>query len=156
MTTEEILKHLTERLDLLQRRVVQLTGQREEIDRQIHIFKELIRYYRAVYEAEHGVGKQAEISPEIVRLIEEGQIELPKSVEKVTRTGRSVPKAIDEVLSTGEVLHAKQVEDIVRKEYPDVANNVKNLGKLVGSHLVRGHQKGKYERVAPNTYRKKQ
>ena len=156
MTTEEVLKHLTERLDLLQRRVVQLTSQRDEIDQQIRIYKELVRYYRAVYEAEHGVGKQAEISPEIIRLIEEGHIRLPKRGEKVTRSGRSVPKAVDEILPTNQGMHAKRVADAIRKDFPDVASNVKNLDKLVGAVLVRGFQKGKYDRVAPNTYRKKQ
>ena len=156
MTTEEVLKHLTERLDLLQRTVVRLTQDREKIDRQIRVYKELIRYYRAVFEAEHGVGKQAELSPEIIRLIEEEQITIPKSLEKVTRSGWSVPKAIDEVLPTDTGMHAKLVSDTIRKRYPDEARNIKNLDKTVGSALVRGYQQGKYERVARNTYRKKQ
>jgi hypothetical protein len=61
MSTEEVLKYLEQRLELLQRKVKDLIDQREEIECQIKNYKELVRYYRGVWETEKGVGLQNQL-----------------------------------------------------------------------------------------------
>lgn len=159
MTTEEVLKYLAQRLDLLQRKVTELHEQREEIERQIKIYKELFRYYRAVYETERGVGIQAQLSPEIIRIIEEGVVseKAETKVSKVSEEGLTIPRVVFEILSEEKVpLHCRKLCQLIVNKYPTFAKGVKNLEKQVGSALVRGYQKGVYERTAPNTYRLKE
>lgn len=71
MDRDEILKYLTEQIDLLQRKAVELSDQHEEIEKQLKSYKQLIRMYRGVYESEAGVGLQNRLPAEILKILEE-------------------------------------------------------------------------------------
>ena len=71
MDRDEILKYLTEQIDLLQRKAVELSDQHEEIEKQLKSYKQLIRMYRGVYESEAGVGLQNRLPAEILNILEE-------------------------------------------------------------------------------------
>ena len=73
METNEILEYLAKQIDLLQRKSAELSEQHDEIERQVKVYKELLRYYRGVYEAEAGVGLQHKVPSELVKIVEEKQ-----------------------------------------------------------------------------------
>ena len=52
MEEKGVLGHLEQRLTLIQAKIKDLFEQRDEIDHQIKKYKELMRYYRGVYEAD--------------------------------------------------------------------------------------------------------
>ena len=56
MDRDAILKYLTQQIDLLQRKAVELQEQHDEIEKQLSAYKQLVRMYRGVYESEAGVG----------------------------------------------------------------------------------------------------
>ena len=71
MDKDEVLEHLTNQIDLLQRKAVELEEQRDEIEKQLKSYKQLIRMYRGVYESEAGVGVQNRLPDDIIELLEE-------------------------------------------------------------------------------------
>jgi len=71
MDTDEILKYLTQQIDLLQRKAVELSEQHDEIEKQLKSYKQLVRMYRGVYESEAGVGLQNRLPSQIVEILEE-------------------------------------------------------------------------------------
>lgn len=70
MDKEELFEYLTQQIDLLQRKAVELTEQHDEIEKQIKGYRQLIRMYRGVYESEAGVGLQNRLPSEIVEILE--------------------------------------------------------------------------------------
>ena len=83
METSEILEYLAKQIDLLQRKALELSEQHDEIERQVKAYKELLRYYRGVYEAEAGVGLQHKVPSELIKIVEEKQES--KRVRKIGR-----------------------------------------------------------------------
>lgn len=71
METSEILEYLAKQIDLLQRKALELSEQHDEIERQVRVYKELLRYYRGVYESEAGVGLQHKTPSELMKIVEE-------------------------------------------------------------------------------------
>jgi hypothetical protein len=66
----QILSYLTEEIDLLQRKAVDLQGQYGKIEKQLKAYKELLRMYRGVYESEAGVGLLNRLPSEIMEILE--------------------------------------------------------------------------------------
>lgn len=70
MDTSEILEYLTQQIDLLQRKAVELQEQHDEVEKQLKAYKQLVRMYRGVYESEAGVGLQNRVPSEILAILE--------------------------------------------------------------------------------------
>ncbi len=70
MIREEIIQYLTEQVDLLQRKAVELQEQHDEIEKQLKAYKQLVRMYRGVYESEAGVGLLNRLPAEIMEILE--------------------------------------------------------------------------------------
>jgi hypothetical protein len=70
METSDILQYLTQQIDLLQRKAVELQEQHDEIERQLNAYKQLVRIYRGVYESEAGVGLQNRSPSQIMEILE--------------------------------------------------------------------------------------
>ena len=70
MDTSEILEYLTQQIDLLQRRAVELQEQHDEVEKQLKAYKQLVRMYRGVYESEAGVGLLNRLPSEIMEILE--------------------------------------------------------------------------------------
>ncbi|MCL0057955.1 hypothetical protein M1N05_02680 [Dehalococcoidales bacterium] len=70
MDKDEILRYLTQQIDLLQRRTVELQEQHDEIEKQLKAYKKLFQAYRTVYESEAGVGLLNRLPAEILEILE--------------------------------------------------------------------------------------
>lgn len=70
MDKDELFEYLTQQIDLLQRKAVELTEQHDEIEKQLKGYKQLIHFYRGVYESEAGVGLQNRLPAEIMEILE--------------------------------------------------------------------------------------
>ena len=92
MNREEILEYLTEQIDLLQRRAVELSEQHDEVEKQLKSYKQLIRMYRGVYESEAGVGLQNMLPSQIMEILEKKlaaeETSLKKGVKKKAKRRR--------------------------------------------------------------------
>ncbi|MFC2011025.1 hypothetical protein ACFLUR_01890 [Chloroflexota bacterium] len=86
MNRDEILEYLTNQVDLLQRKAVELSEHHDEIEKELKGYKQLIRMYRGVYESEAGVGLQNRMPSQIMKILEE------KLAEEETSTKKSVKK----------------------------------------------------------------
>lgn len=71
MDRDEILAYLTNQVDLLQRKAVELSEQHDAIEKELKGYKQLIRMYRGVFESEAGVGLQNRLPADIIKLLEE-------------------------------------------------------------------------------------
>jgi len=163
MSPEEILKHLEQRVDLLQRRITELGEQREEIERQIKNYKELMRYYRGVFEAEQGVGIQNQISvagkdgsmEDLISKITKDSEEKP-SAPRITPRKPNIRWAMNQILETAnEPLSTMQLCQLIAERYPDIAGGSKNLFHTVEATLWRGCKQHTYEWVNKGLYRLK-
>ena len=155
---EELEEQVAQRLELLHRRVNELIEQQKATERQINAYKQLVRHYHAVYEAEHGLGMEGELTPEIIENLERIIIE-EEPVEKApkeTKQYKSVPNAVLEFLSERtDALHASEVSKAIAEKYPTIAERTKDIERRVVVALVRGVQQGLYERVGRNIYKLK-
>jgi hypothetical protein len=92
MDTNEILQYLTQQVDMLQRKAVELQEQHDEIEKQLKAYKQLVRMYRGVYESEAGVGLQNRLPSQIMEILERklAEIEAPqkKIMKRKTRQRR--------------------------------------------------------------------
>jgi hypothetical protein len=91
MDRDEILEYLTQQIDLLQRRAVEISGQHDEIEKQLKAYRQLLWMYRGVYESEAGVGLQNRLPSEIMQILEKKQTEdetLSKKVKRKTKRRR--------------------------------------------------------------------
>lgn len=92
MDRDYILEYLTNQIDLLQRKAVEITEQHDEIEKQLKSYKQLIRMYRGVYESEAGVGLQNRLPTDIIEILEEKLVNEEKSskkkAEKKSKRGR--------------------------------------------------------------------
>ena len=70
MDMNEILEYLTQQIDILQRKAVELQERHDDIDKQLKAYKQLLRMYRGVYESEAGVGVQNRLPSEIIEILE--------------------------------------------------------------------------------------
>ncbi len=70
MDRDEILEYLTNQIDLLHRRAVELQEQHDEVEKQLKAYKQLVRMYRGVYESEVGVGILNRLPAEIIEILE--------------------------------------------------------------------------------------
>jgi hypothetical protein len=70
MDKSEILEYLTQQIDLLQRRAVEISEQHDEVEKQLKAYRQLLRMYRGVYESEAGVGLQNRLPSEIMEILE--------------------------------------------------------------------------------------
>jgi hypothetical protein len=86
MNRDEILEYLTQQIDLLQRKAVELQEQHDEIERQLNAYKHLVRMYRGVYESEAGVGLQNVLPSQIMEILEK------KLAEEETISRKNVKK----------------------------------------------------------------
>jgi len=154
MSPEEILKHLEQRVNLLQRRITELGEQREEIERQIKNYKELMRYYRGVYEAEQGVGVQGQISSEAIKRIEEALSAHPGvTTERVKKRERTVTWAVFQILAKKDIpMRIEEICEVITQQYPDIAKGAKNLFHGVEVVCLRASRNKILERVAPRRY----
>lgn len=150
---EEIKKQIGERLELLHRRINELVERQRATERQIKAYKELVRHYHVVYEAEHGLDMEGQLEPEVIERLE--QIITEEPVQE-TKGYKSVPDAVLEFMSERtDSLHATQISRAIAEKYPAIEEQVKNLDKRVVVALVRGVQQGLYERVGRNIYKLK-
>ena len=89
MDRDEILQYLTQQIDLLQRKAVDLSEQHDEIEKQLKSYRQLLRMYRGVYESEAGVGLQNILPSQILDILEEKlsaeETASRKSVKKTKR-----------------------------------------------------------------------
>jgi hypothetical protein len=86
MDKDEILQYLTQQIDLLQRKAVELQEQHDEVERQLQAYKQLVRMYRGVYESEAGVGLQNRLPSQIMEILEK------KLADKETSSKKNVKK----------------------------------------------------------------
>lgn len=153
MEEKDVLGHLEQRLTIIQAKTKDLLQQREEIDRQIKNYKELLRYYRGVYEAESGVGVQGQISPETVKSLEQSIAEeLESIVEPTRKRNNTITWAVSEILAENSPLRVEQLVHFIMKRYPDIAEKAKDLFHSVEVACIRGTREEIYERVARRCY----
>jgi len=92
MDKDQILQYLTEQIDLLQKKAVELQEQHNEIEKQLRAYKELFRAYRTVYESEAGVGLQNRLASQIMEILEkklaDEETSSQKNVKRKTRRRR--------------------------------------------------------------------
>lgn len=89
MDRDEILEYLTDQIDLLQRRAVELQEQHDEIEKQLKAYKQLVRMYRGVYESEAGVGLLNRLPSEIMEILEKKfATEETSSQKKAQKSGK--------------------------------------------------------------------
>ena len=150
---DELKEKIRQRLELLHRRINELTEQQKATEKQIKAYKELVRYYHAVYEAEHGLGMERDLEPELLEKLERIVIEGPMEGKK---QHKSIPEAVAEVLvEKAQPLHASEIAKEVIQKYPDIEGRIKDVERQVVVALVRGVQQDMYERVGRNIYRLK-
>jgi hypothetical protein len=93
MDRNEILNYLTQQIDLLQRKAVELQEQHDQVEKQLTAYKQLVRMYRGVYESEAGVGLLNRLPAEIMAILEKkfANEETPfqKRVKKKTKKRRT-------------------------------------------------------------------
>lgn len=153
MEEKEVLGHLEQRLTLIQARIKDLYEQQEEIERQIKMYKELMRYYRGVYEAETGVGVQGKISPEAIRSIEQViGMELESTSAPSKKRNNTITWAVSEILAENSPLRVEKLCQFINRRYPDIAEKAKDLFHSVEVACLRGAREGIYERVARRCY----
>lgn len=151
---EKLEEQMGQRLELLHRRINELMEQQKATERQIKAYKELVRHYHAVYEAEHGLGMEKQLEPEIIERLE--RILSEAEPVKETKGYKSIPDVVLEVLSEKtDALHASEIAKAITQKYPAIEEQVKNIEKRVVVALVRGVQQGLYERVGRNIYKLK-
>jgi len=151
---EELKEQVGQRLELLHRRINELIEQQKATERQIKAYKELVRHYHAVYEAEHGLGIEGQLTPQLIEQLE--QIVLEEEPAKEAKGYKSVPDAVLEIMSEKmESLHASQIAKAVTEKYPDIADRIKDIEKRIVVALVRGVQQELYERVGRSIYKLK-
>ena len=150
---DELKEQIRQRLELLHRRINELMEQQKATEKQIKAYKELVRYYHAVYEAEHGLGIEKDLEPELLEKLERIVTEEPEEDKKQYK---SVPEAVIEVLvDKSQPLHASEIAKEVIQKYPDMEDRVKDVKRQVVVALVRGVQQDMYERVGRNIYKLK-
>jgi hypothetical protein len=150
----ELKEEIGHRLELLHRRINELIEQQKATERQIKAYKDLVRHYHAVYEAEHGLGTEGQLEPELIEKLE--QIINEAEPAKETKGYKSVSDAVLEVLSERtDALHASQIAKAITERYPAIQERVKDIEKRVVVALVRGVQQELYERVGRNVYKLK-
>jgi hypothetical protein len=92
MDRDQILQYLTNQIDLLQRKAVELQEQHDEVERQLKAYKQLVRMYRGVYESEAGVGLQNRLPAQIMEILEkkiaDEETSSKKTVKKKTKHHR--------------------------------------------------------------------
>lgn len=153
MEEKDVLGHLEHRLTLIQAKIKDLLEQRDEIDFQIKKYKELMRYYRGVYEAETGVGIQGEISPEAIKSIEESIARESKTIaESAKKRNNTITWAVSEILAQSSPMRVEQLVQLIMKRYPDIAERAKDLFHSVEVACIRGVREGIYKRVARRCY----
>jgi hypothetical protein len=81
----EILEYLTQQIDLLQRKAVELQEQHDQVEKQLTAYKQLVRMYRGVYESEAGVGLQNRLPAQIMEILEKKLAEDVASSKKNVR-----------------------------------------------------------------------
>ena len=150
---EDIKEQVGKRIELLHRRINELIEQQKANERQIKAYKELVRHYHAVFETEHGLGMEGELSPELIERLERIISEVEPSKKKQYT---SIPDAVLEVMSgKTETMGASQIAKAIIEKHPEIEEQVKNIPKRVTVALVRGVQQDLYERVGRNMYRLK-
>jgi hypothetical protein len=70
MDRNEILEYITQQVELLQQKAVELQERHDDIEKQLNAYKQLLRMYRGVYESESGVGMQNRLPSEIMEIIQ--------------------------------------------------------------------------------------
>ena len=151
---EDLREQVGQRLELLHRQINQLMEQQKATERQIKAYKDLVRYYHAVYEAEHGLGMEGQLEPEVIERLERIMNEAEPAKE--IKGYKSVPDAVLEILSEKtDALHASQIAKAVIQKYPAIEERIKDVQKRVVVALVRGVQQDLYERVGRNIYKLK-
>lgn len=151
---DDLKKQLRQRLELLHRRINQLMERQKATEKQIKTYKQLVRYYHAVYEAEHGLSMEGQLEPGIIERLDRIISEEPQDERK--QQYKSVPEAVIEVLieKTGP-MHVNEIAKAIIEKYPDIEDRVKNIEKRVTVALVRGMQQELYERVGRSIYKLK-
>ena len=88
MDRDAILQYLTQQIDLLQRKAVELQEQHDEVEKQLNAYKQLVRMYRGVYESEAGVGLQNRVPSEILAILEKkfGDDNMPSQTKTKKKT----------------------------------------------------------------------
>lgn len=153
MEEKEVLGHLEQRLTLIQAKIKDLLDQKGKIELEIRKFKELMRYYRGVYEAETGVGIQKQISPDAVESIKHDlAMELEAAPQATKKRNNTITWAVSEILSESSPLRVEQLVQIIVKRCPDIAKKAKDLFHSVEVACLRGVREGIYERVARRCY----
>lgn len=151
---EDLKEQVGQRLELLHSQINRLMEQQKATERQIKAYKDLVRHYHAVYEAEHGLGMEGQLEPELIEKLERIMNEAEPAKE--AKGYKSVPDAVLEILSEKtDSLHASQIAKAIADKYPTIEEQIKNIDKRVVVALVRGVQQGLYERVGRNIYRLK-
>lgn len=93
MDRDAILQYLTQQIDLLQRRAVELQEQHDEVEKQLNAYKQLVRMYLGVYESEAGVGLLNRLPAEIMEILERKpateETSSKKNVKKKTKHKRT-------------------------------------------------------------------
>jgi hypothetical protein len=70
MDRNEILEYITQQIDLLQRKTVELQERHDDLEKQLNAYKQLLKMYRGVYESEARVGVQNRLPSEIIEILE--------------------------------------------------------------------------------------
>ncbi|MFC1991977.1 hypothetical protein ACFLVC_04580 [Chloroflexota bacterium] len=162
MDKDAILEYLTNQIDLLQRKAVELSEQRDEIDRQLKNYKDLMRDYRRVFEAEQGVGILNQISMEnIESRTEEIAVKMQQDSDQqpnqnIQPNNKNIRWAVYQILESADVrLNTKQVCHLLTEQYPEIASSSRNLSHTIGTILWKGRSQGIYELVGRGIYRLK-
>jgi len=151
---EDLKEQVGQRLELLHSQINRLMEQQKATERQIKAYKDLVRHYHAVYEAEHGLGMEGQLEPEVIERLE--RILNEAEPAKETKGYKSVPDAMLEILSEKtDALHDSEIAKAVIQKYPAIEERVKDVQKRVVVALVRGVQQDLYERVGRNIYKLK-
>lgn len=154
----ELKEQIGQRLELLHQRITELIEQQKATERQINAYKQLVRHYHAVYEAEHGLGMEGQLTPEVIEKLERiiAEEEPVKETAQKRKQHKSTPDAVLEILSERtDALHASEITKAIAEKYPTIADRAGDAERRVVVALVRGVQRGLYERVGRNIYKLK-
>jgi len=150
-STPSVNKFLTERVDILQRKISELQDQVRDVQNQIDHYTNLLRHYRRVMEAESlGLGYKPSLE------VAEAQRSVTKSQKRTRQTKKlSVAKAVGEVMAArrGEEISQSRVYDLIRETYPDLtASRGEEIMSAVAHALIRGVYKHQWKRIKPGHY----
>ena len=145
---QAIIDPLTKRVELIQAKIQQLMEQQQDIQNQINHYRNLLRQYHAVMEAEQ-LGLQPPSS------IEAGLKEIVNITGGI-KSPSTVAEAVRQIMSEhrGQPLKVLQVAELVRERFPGLRGRVRTntIYGAITYALHRGVDEGLWRKIRSGIY----